>query len=83
MLRFLLITGAMLILANYSQAQTPAPDLNPAQCEQIRQAVAQYGYAAARRHAYLQRRAVSKRVNSSKADKDDPTLIEGLKPAAD
>ena len=31
---------------------------------------------------YLQRWAVSKRVNSSKADKDDKTLIEPLKEAA-
>jgi putative SOS response-associated peptidase YedK len=31
---------------------------------------------------YLQRRAVSKRVNSSKADKDDATLIEPVKQAA-
>jgi putative SOS response-associated peptidase YedK len=31
---------------------------------------------------YLQRWAVSKRVNSSKADKDDATLIESVKQAA-
>jgi putative SOS response-associated peptidase YedK len=31
---------------------------------------------------YLQRWAVSKRVNSSKADKDDATLIEPVKQAA-
>jgi hypothetical protein len=31
---------------------------------------------------YLQRWAVSKRVNSSKADKDDATLIESMKQAA-
>ena len=31
---------------------------------------------------YLQRWAVSKRVNSSKADKDDATLIEPAKQAA-
>ncbi len=31
---------------------------------------------------YLQRWAVSKRVNSSKADKDDATLIEPIKLAA-
>jgi hypothetical protein len=30
---------------------------------------------------YLQRWAVSKRVNSSKADKDDATLIEPVEPA--
>jgi hypothetical protein len=28
---------------------------------------------------FLKRKAVSKRVNSSKADKDDATLIEGEK----
>jgi putative SOS response-associated peptidase YedK len=31
---------------------------------------------------YLQRWMVSKRVNSSKADKDDPTLVEPVKQAA-
>jgi putative SOS response-associated peptidase YedK len=31
---------------------------------------------------YLQRWTVSKRVNSSKADKDDPTLVEPVKQAA-
>ena len=30
---------------------------------------------------YLQRWPVSKRVNSSKADADDPTLIEPIQPA--
>jgi putative SOS response-associated peptidase YedK len=33
-------------------------------------------------NAYLERWAVSKRVNSSKADKDDATLIEPAKQAA-
>jgi hypothetical protein len=31
---------------------------------------------------YLQRWAVSKRVNSSKADSNDPTLIDAMKQAA-
>jgi hypothetical protein len=33
-------------------------------------------------NGYLQRWAVSKRVNSSKADSNDPTLIEAVKQAA-
>ena len=49
MVRVLLAAGAILLLADYSYAQ--GPDLDPMQCEQLRQAVAQYGYAAARRHA--------------------------------
>ena len=48
MRRFLSVTGVILLLTDYSLAQS-VPD--PAQCEQIRQAVAQYGYVAARRHA--------------------------------
>jgi hypothetical protein len=47
--RFLLVTSAILLMADYAYAQVQ--DLDPAQCEQLRQAVAQYGYAAARRHA--------------------------------
>ncbi len=49
MMRVLLATAAILLLADYSYAQ--APDMDPMQCEQLKQAVAQYGYAAARRHA--------------------------------
>jgi hypothetical protein len=49
MVRFLLVTGAILQMADYSYAQ--GRDLDPMQCQQLRQAVAQYGYAAARRHA--------------------------------
>ncbi len=45
--RFLLLTGVILLIADYSFAQSP----DPMQCQQIRQAVAQYGFAAARRHA--------------------------------
>jgi hypothetical protein len=45
--RFLLLTGALLLMPGYALAQAPSPD----QCQQIKQAVAQYGYAAARRHA--------------------------------
>jgi hypothetical protein len=44
------IAGAILLMTDYSLAQS-APD--PGQCEQIRQAVAQYGYVAARRHAMV------------------------------
>jgi len=49
MMKVLLATGAILLLADYAHAQ--APDMDPMQCEQLKQAVAQYGYAAARRHA--------------------------------
>jgi hypothetical protein len=47
--RFLLLTGAILLTVDYSYAQSQ--DLDPTQCQQLRQAVAQYGYAAARQHA--------------------------------
>jgi hypothetical protein len=47
-IRFLLLTGAVLLMPAYCFAQS-SPDQT--QCEQIRQAVAQYGYVAARRHA--------------------------------
>jgi len=56
MSRFLLLTGVVLLIPAFAFLLIPAfafaessPD--PAQCEQLRQAVAQYGYAAARRHA--------------------------------
>jgi hypothetical protein len=45
MLRFLLSIAVVLLMADYAFAQ------DPAQCEQVRAAAAQYGYAAARRHA--------------------------------
>ena len=47
MLRFVLLTCAILLVANNAFAQTPSSG----QCEQVREAVARYGYAAARRHA--------------------------------
>ncbi len=47
MLRFVLFIGALLVTADYALAQAPSPE----QCEQIKQAVVQYGYAAARAHA--------------------------------
>jgi hypothetical protein len=47
MLRFVLLTGAILLMADNSFAQAPSSG----QCEQVREAVARYGYAAARRHA--------------------------------
>jgi hypothetical protein len=45
--KLLLLTGVILLMADYSFAQDPTP----VQCQLIRQAVAQYGYAASRRHA--------------------------------
>jgi hypothetical protein len=47
MLRFLFVTGAILLAADTAFAQAPSSG----QCEQVRDAVARYGYAAARRHA--------------------------------
>ena len=47
MLRFLLLTGAIFLAADCAFAEAP----DPGRCQQIRDAVAQYGYAAARRHA--------------------------------
>ena len=45
--RLPILTGAIFLVAwsPFAQAQSPV------QCQQVRQAVAQYGYAAARRHA--------------------------------
>jgi hypothetical protein len=48
MTRFLVAIGAVLQLTSFSLAQS-AP--SAAECEQIRQAVATYGYVAAKRHA--------------------------------
>jgi hypothetical protein len=48
MTRFLIVGGVILLMADYCFAQS-APD--PMQCQQIRQAAAQYGFAAARQHA--------------------------------
>jgi hypothetical protein len=48
MTRIVIAVGALLLLTNFSSAQSSMSD---SQCEQIRQAVKQYGYAAARRHA--------------------------------
>jgi len=45
MKRILLAVGVALLLTDYASAQSAA------NCDQIRQAVAQYGYAAARAHA--------------------------------
>jgi hypothetical protein len=47
MTRIVIAIGALLLLTNVSSAQT----ISESQCAQVRQAVAQYGYAAARRHA--------------------------------
>ena len=46
--KFLVLSILILLLPDYSFAQN-VPD--PMQCQQIRQAVAQYGFTAARRHA--------------------------------
>jgi len=46
--RFLLLAGIVLLIADYSFAQD-SPDPTPMQCQLIRLAVAQYGFAAARR----------------------------------
>ena len=46
----LLLTGVILLTADYSFAQY-SPDPTPMQCQLIRLAVAQYGFAAARQHA--------------------------------
>src|SRR6516164_11661780 len=48
--RFLLLAGIVLLIADYSFAQD-SPDPTAMQCQLIRLAVAQYGFAAARRHA--------------------------------
>jgi hypothetical protein len=50
-MRFLFLTGVILLMADYSFAQDYSPDPTPMQCQLIKQAVAQYGSAAARRHA--------------------------------
>ena len=49
--RFLLLTGIILLMADYSFAQDYSQGPSPMQCQLIKQAVAQYGFAAARRHA--------------------------------
>ena len=48
--RLLLLTGVILLMANYAFAQD-SPDPTPMQCQLIRSAVAQYGFAAAMQHA--------------------------------
>ena len=48
--RLLLLTGVILLMANYAFTQD-SPDPTPMQCQLIRSAVAQYGFAAARQHA--------------------------------
>ena len=49
--KLLLLTGVILLMANYAFAQDYSPDPTPMQCQLIRSAVAQYGFAAARQHA--------------------------------
>lgn len=48
--RFTLVVSLILLMTGYAFAQyDQEPD--PMQCQQIRQAAAQYGFAAARQHA--------------------------------
>jgi hypothetical protein len=49
MARLLLLTGVILLMPDCSFAQS-SPDPTPMQCQLIRWAVAQYGFAAARQH---------------------------------
>jgi len=54
MTKFLVAIGAVFLLVQPMSARSaPNPQAGPsaADCEQVRQAVAQYGYAAARRFA--------------------------------
>ena len=48
--RPLVLAAAMLLVTGYSLAQA-SPEPTATQCQLIRLAVAQFGYAAARRHA--------------------------------
>jgi hypothetical protein len=45
--RLLILVGAILLMTDCAFAQDPSP----MQCQLIKQAVAQYGYAASRRYA--------------------------------
>jgi hypothetical protein len=49
--RLLLLTGVILLMADYTFAQDYSSDPTPMQCLLIKQAVAEYGFTAARRHA--------------------------------
>ena len=49
--RLLLLSGVVLLFADYCFAQDYSPDPTPMQCQLIKLAVAQYGFAAARQHA--------------------------------
>ncbi len=51
MCKLLLLTTAVLLMPGYAFAQDLANGPSAAQCQQVRDAVAQYGYAAARQHA--------------------------------
>lgn len=48
--RYVLVAGLILLTADYAFAQY-GQEPDPMECQQIRQAAAQYGFAAARRHA--------------------------------
>ncbi len=49
--KFILLIGAVVLMPNYAFAQNISDRPSPEQCQQIRQAIAQYGYASARRYA--------------------------------
>lgn len=51
MRKLLLLTTVVLAMPSYGFAQDLANGPSAAQCQQVRDAVAQYGYAAARKHA--------------------------------
>lgn len=51
MAKSLLLTTAVLLMPSFAFAQDLANGPSPAQCQQVINAVAQYGYAAARKHA--------------------------------
>jgi len=48
--RLLIIAAAIVLMAGHAFAQS-SQDPTPEQCRLIKEAVAQYGYSAARRHA--------------------------------
>ena len=53
MIRFVMAIGAAFLLTDPALAKPAQTAPTSADCEQIRQAVAQYGYAAAKRNALI------------------------------
>jgi hypothetical protein len=49
--KFLVLASVLLLMPNSSFAQNFPDHPSASQCQMIRQAVAQYGYAAAKQHA--------------------------------